>query len=58
MTTLHAIARETPPGGAREYRHVVKWVVAALVAAAVSYFAFRSYLDPTQLLQFTHPLHC
>ena len=41
-----------------ERRRLITWIVVALFAAGLGYFAFRAYLNPELLLQFTNALHC
>lgn len=39
-------------------RRLLAWAALAALAALVSYFAFRGYLNPELLINFANTLHC
>ena len=52
-TGMNPVIRET-----HQIRRVLKWLLIALLAALISYFSFRSYLNPELLFNFANSFTC
>jgi hypothetical protein len=57
--TVHTFRRgDLAEMGALQRRRLVMWVMLSVLAALVTYFGFRGYLNPELLFHFANSMYC
>jgi hypothetical protein len=57
-TTIEQAGNDDVPREIPQIRRILRWVLIAALAALISYFSFRSYLDPELLFNFANSFTC